>query len=201
MKFILGHKLGMTQVFDSTGKVIPVTLVQAGPCQVTQVKDETKDKYRAVQLGFGRRKHLTKPVAGHLKDLDSFRYLREFRVGADAKFKRGDKVTAEIFKDGEKVKVIAWSKGKGFQGVVKRHHFRGHPATHGHRHDERMPGSTGSRFPQHTRKGIRMAGRMGHDRVTRQTQVVKVDQAAGILAIKGPLPGAPKTLVQIHTLE
>lgn len=201
MKFILGQKLGMTQVFDQSGKVTPVTLVQAGPCQVTQVKDETKDKYRAIQLGFGRRKHLTKPVAGHLKDLDNFRYLREFRVSTDAKFKRGDTVTAEIFKDGDKVKIIAWSKGKGFQGVVKRHHFAGHPATHGHRHDERMPGSTGSRFPQHTRKGIRMAGRMGHERVTRQTSVVKVDSAAGILAIKGPLPGAPKTLVQIHTLE
>ncbi len=191
----------MTQVFDQTGKVTPVTLVQAGPCTVTQIKDADKDKYRAVQLGFGRRKHLTKPLQGHLKDLETFRYLREFRVGADAQFKRGDKVTAEIFKDGDKVKIVALSKGKGYQGVVRRHNFAGQSSTHGHRHDERKPGSAGARFPQHTRKGLKMAGRMGHDRVTRQTWVVKVDSAAGILAIKGPLPGAPKTLIQIHTLD
>lgn len=191
----------MTQVFDRDGKVTPVTLVQAGPCVVTQVKNAAADKYSAVQLGFGQRKNLTKPLQGHLKDLAQFRYLREFLVTAESKLKRGDKVTSEIFKDGDRVKVIAFSKGKGYQGVVKRHNFGGHPSSHGHRHDERMPGSTGARFPQHTRKGLRMAGRMGHDRVTRLTRIVKVDNQAGIIAIKGPLPGATKTLVQIHTVE
>jgi large subunit ribosomal protein L3 len=168
---------------------------------VTQVKTAEKDRYQAVQLGFGKKKHLTKPLEGHLKGLENFRYLREFRVTDGQKLKRGDKVTANIFQAGEQVQVTGVSKGKGYQGVVKRHHFAGHPSSHGHRHDERMPGSIGSRFPQHTRKGIRMAGRMGHDQVSKVTSIIKVDAAAGVLAVKGPLPGAYKTLVMIHTLS
>ncbi len=191
----------MTQIFDKTGKITPVTLVQAGPCTVTQIKDTDKDKYRAVQIGFDMRKHLTKPLQGHLKDLAKFRYLKEFRIGEKDKYQRGDQISVEVFKDGDKVKIVAWSKGKGYQGVVKRHNFAGQPASHGHRHDERMPGTTGARFPQHTRKGLRMAGRMGHDRVTRLTHIVKVDHQSGIVAIKGPLPGAAKTLVQIQTVD
>ena len=202
MKFILGTKIGMSQVFDEKGKVIPVTLVKAGPCTVTQVKAEDKDKYQAVQIGFGKRKKMNKPQRGHLKDLDSFRYLREFRLETSPELKRGDKITVESFAEGDKVSVVGMSKGKGFQGVVKRHNFSGGPASHGHRHVLRRPGSIGAGYPQHVRKGMKMAGRMGRDQVTiKQTPIVKIDKEANVLAIKGPVPGTNKGLVAISTIE
>ena len=148
MKFILGKKIGMSQVFSEDRKVTPVTLIEAGPCVVTQVKTEEKDGYQAVQVGFGERKKINRPLMGHLKDLGKFRYLREIRnVKEDIKI--GDKIDAGVFKEGDKIKVVGISKGKGFQGVMKRHGFHGSPATHGHKHDHRAPGSIGSAFPEH----------------------------------------------------
>lgn len=197
MKFILGEKIGMSQVFDKTGKVVPVTMVQAGPCLVTQVKTGEKDKYNAVQLGYGRKKKQTKPLSGHLKDLENFRYLREIRTGK-SDLKRGDEIKAEVFKEGDHVKIIGTSKGKGFQGVVKRHNFSGGPASHGHRHVLRRPGSIGGGYPQHVRKGMKMAGRMGAEQVTvKKTPVVSVDTAKNIMAVKGPIPGHKGSLIII----
>jgi large subunit ribosomal protein L3 len=199
MKFILAKKIRMSQVFDKTGKVIPVTLVQAGPCVVTQVKTPEKDSYTAVQVGFGKKRLLTKPLEGHLKDLENFRYLREFRIEKTEEIKRGDKITADIFKAGDVVAITGVSKGKGFQGVVKRHKFKGGPASHGHRHVLRRPGSIGSRYPQHVRKGVRMAGRMGADKITiKNSPVIAVDVAQNIIAIKGPVPGTKNSLLVIQ---
>ncbi|EKD49541.1 MAG: hypothetical protein ACD_63C00108G0005 [uncultured bacterium] len=198
MKFILGEKIGMSQIFDEKGKVIPVTLILAGPCTVVQVKTVENDKYDAVQLGFGRKKNLTKPLLGHLKKLGVFKYICEFRVEEPSKLKRGEKITVEDFKKGDVVAVSGVSKGKGFQGVVKRHKFSGGPASHGHRHVLRSGGSTGSRFPQHTRKGRKMAGRMGNDRVTfKKVKVIGIDQKNNVVALKGAVPGGARGLVEI----
>lgn len=202
MKFILGKKLGMSQVFDKAGKVIPVTLVQAGPCVVTQVKTQDKDDYTAVQIGFGKKRQVSKPLTGHLKDLETFRYLREFRLDKTGDFKRGDEIKADIFKEGDNVSFMGTSKGKGFQGVVKRHNFKGGPASHGHRHVLRRPGSIGGAYPQHVRKGVRMAGRMGADRITiKASPVVSVDTDKGIIAIKGPVPGVRNGLLVIQGVK
>ena len=202
MKFILGKKLGMSQVFDEAGKVIPVTLVQAGPCVVTQVKTQEKDDYTSVQLGFGKKRQLSKPLSGHLKDLENFRYLREFRLDKTDDFKRGDEVKADIFKEGDSVSFMGTSKGKGFQGVVKRHNFKGGPASHGHRHVLRRPGSIGGAYPQHVQKGVRMAGRMGADKITiKESPVVSVDAEKNIIAIKGPVPGVRNSLLVIKEVK
>ncbi len=191
----------MTQVFDAKGNVTPVTLVQAGPCKVTQVKTTDQDGYQAVQIGFGSKRKLSKPLQGHLKDLDNFRYLREFVVDKTEDLKRGADIKAENFEAGEKIKIAASSKGKGFQGVVKRHNFSGGPASHGHRHVLRSPGSIGAGYPQHVRKGMKMAGRMGNDRKTIETKIVNVDAEKNILALKGPVPGINKGLVALETIE
>ena len=200
MKFILGKKIGMSQVFSEDRKVTPVTLIEAGPCVVTQVKTEEKDGYQAVQVGFGERKKINRPLMGHLKDLGKFRYLREIRdVKEDMKI--GDKIDAGVFKEGDKIKVIGISKGKGFQGVMKRHGFHGSPATHGHKHDHRAPGSIGSAFPEHVLKGKKMAGRMGGDQVTvKGLKVVKVDEENNLLAVKGAVPGKRGTLLKVESL-
>ena len=197
MKFILGKKIGMSQVFSEDRKVTPVTLIEAGPCVVTQVKTEEKDGYQAVQVGFGERKKINRPLMGHLKDLGKFRYLREIRnVKEDMKI--GDKIDAGVFKEGDKIKVVGISKGKGFQGVMKRHGFHGSPATHGHKHDHRASGSIGSAFPEHVLKGKKMAGRMGGDRVTvKGLKVVKVDKENNLLAVKGAVPGKRGALVEV----
>jgi len=197
MKFILGKKIGMSQVFSEDRKVTPVTLIEAGPCVVTQVKTEEKDGYQAVQVGFGERKKINRPLMGHLKDLGKFRYLREIRnVKEDMKI--GDKIDAGVFEEGDKIKVVGISKGKGFQGVMKRHGFHGSPATHGHKHDHRAPGSIGSAFPEHVLKGKKMAGRMGGDRVTvKGLKVVKVDKENNLLAVKGAVPGKRGALVEV----
>jgi large subunit ribosomal protein L3 len=196
MKFILAKKLEMTQVYRPDGAVVPVTLVQAGPCVVTQVKTAEKDGVNAVQIGFLPAKKLSKPQAGHLKDLPLMTELRDFRMDG-SEWKRGDAVEASVFQAGDIVNVTGVSKGKGFQGVVKRHGFHGHPTSHGHKDQERMPGSIGAGGPQHVFKGRRMAGHMGHDQVTVQKLEVVEVRDGGILAIKGAVPGSRNTVLEI----
>lgn len=194
MKVILGKKLQMTQRFNAQG-VVPVTVIQAGPCTVTQVRGE-KEGYRAIQIAFGPSKRISKPLAGHLKSLGNFRYLREFRMESNAV--RGQTFTVSIFKPGDKVKVTGLAKGKGFQGVVKRHHFSGSPKTHGNKDQLRMPGSIGPTEPKHVFKGTRMAGRMGGQRVTvKYLEVVAVDEAKHLLYVKGAVPGGRNSLLAI----
>jgi large subunit ribosomal protein L3 len=199
MKFILAKKIEMSQVFRPDGTVIPVTLVKAGPCVVTQVKTDETDGYTAIQLGFLPGKKLAKPQAGHLKDLEPKSVLHEFRLATPGELKRGDAVEASVFAPGDKVQVIGISKGKGFQGVVKRHHFHGHPASHGHKDQQRMPGSIGAGGVQHVMKGRRMAGRMGNEQVTvKNLEIVEV-RDNGILAVKGAVPGARNSVIEIMT--
>jgi large subunit ribosomal protein L3 len=198
MNFILGKKIEMSQLFDNKGNVVPVTVVQAGPCLVTQVKNEEKDKYVAVQIGFGKKKNLSKALKNHLKDLDSYRWLREFRLEDSKELKRGDKIEVTTFEEGEKVKITGTSKGKGFQGVVKRHGFHGQHKTHGNKDQERMPGSAGPTDPARVFKGKKMPGHMGDDRVTvKNLEVVKIDEENNLLYIKGAVPGARSGLIMI----
>jgi len=199
MKFILGKKIEMTQVFRDDGTVVPVTLIQAGPCVITQIRTETKDGYSAVQIGYGKKRSINKPLTGHLKDLDNFRYMREFKV-SDPEYKRGDKIDVSIFEFGDKVDVTGISKGQGFQGVVKRHCFAGSPASHGHKDQLRMPGSIGATGPAHVFKGTKMGGRMGGTQVTVKNLVIeKIDPKNNVLAIKVAIPGARNSLVMIKT--
>lgn len=198
MKFILGKKIEMSQKFKEDGTVVPVTLISAGPCKITQVKTKEKDTSDAVQVGFGAQKKLSKPLAGHLKDLENFRYLVEFAVSKPEEYKRGQEIKVSDLVVGGKVQVVGFSKGKGFAGVVKRHGFHGHPPTHGHKDQERMPGSIGAGGVQRVFKGMRMAGRMGGDRVTvKNLEVVEVDDKNNILALKGAVPGARGALLVI----
>ncbi len=200
-KFILGTKKGMTQLFMDDGRVIPVTVVAAGPCQVVQIKTKEKDGYSAIQLGFGTKAKQTKSLVGHLRDLFKARYLVEFPVDSlsiETKFKRGLVVKVDSFQAGDLIKVIGISKGKGFQGVVRRHGFHGSPASHGHKDQLRMPGSIGAGGVQHVFKGTKMGGRMGHDQVTiANLEIVQVDKENNLLYIKGALPGARGSLVRI----
>ena len=196
MKFILATKLEMTQVIRPDGTVVPVTLVQAGPCVVTQVKTSEKDGVSAVQVGFLPTKKLNKAEAGHLKDLPQMSELRDFRVEG-AELKRGDAIEASVFQPGDMINVTGVSKGKGFQGVVRRHGFHGHPTTHGHKDQARMPGSIGAGGPQHVFKGRRMAGRMGNAQTTVQKLEVVEVREGGVLAIKGAVPGARHTVLEI----
>ncbi|MBV9264591.1 MAG: 50S ribosomal protein L3 [Acidobacteriaceae bacterium] len=191
---ILGKKLGMTQVFTSEGQVVPVTLVKAGPCVVTQRKTPAIDGYDAVQLGFLEyAKKQNKPDAGHLKKsgAEGVRFLREFRLAqGSGDLKQGDRVLAEEFKPKDVVDVIGTSKGRGFAGLVKRHHFRGGPASHGSMF-HRAAGSIGaSSFPSRVFPGMKMAGRMGTDQVTvRNLEIVSVDPEDSVIAVKGAIPG------------
>jgi len=203
MKFLLGKKLAMTQIFRDD-KVIPVTLIESGPNFVIQIKTKEKDGYVAVQLGFGvkKEKNIKKPQRGHLKkisnlksQISNLRYLKEFRV-ENSELKVGDEIKPDIFAPGDKVNVIAVSKGKGFQGVVKRHGFHGGPKSHGQKDRHRAPGSIGASWPQHVIKGMKMAGRMGGDKVTvKNLEVVEVDKENNLIAIKGAIPGRKGTLV------
>ncbi|MFH1509330.1 MAG: 50S ribosomal protein L3 [bacterium] len=207
MDFMLGKKIGMSRTYDESGKVIPVTVLEVGPCTVTQVKNDDKDGYTAVQIGYAEAKKISKPMQGHLKNLKKkFVGLKEMRI----KFKKedyklpkvGDVFTVESFATGDKVKVTSTSKGRGFAGVVKRHGFAGSPKTHGHRHDERAPGSIGAAFPQHVMKGMKMAGRMGNERVTiSNLEVATVDVKKNILAVKGSVPGAKGKIVQVRKVK
>lgn len=200
MKFILGKKLGMTQVFLTDGNVIPVTRVQAGPCQVVQIK---KDGIKSVQIGFGeiREQRLRKPQVGHLKGLNKVRFLHNFKIQTEnmADLERGAIITVAMFKVGDKVIVTGNSKGKGFQGVVRRHGFHGGPASHGDKDQLRKPGSIGAGGPQRVFKGTRMGGRMGGDQVTvKNLEVVKVNPVDNELYIKGAVPGAKNGLLIIR---
>ncbi len=192
----------MTQIFRGDN-VIPVTLIESGPNFVIQVKTKEKDGYVAVQLGFGakKEKNIKKPQRGHLKNLGNFRWLKEFRIDSStSELKRGDEVKLTDFKSGDKVNVIAISKGKGFQGVVKRHGFHGGPKSHGQKDRHRAPGSIGASFPEHVIKGMRMAGRMGGDKVTvKNLEVVEVDSENNLIAIKGAIPGRRGTLIMIKS--
>ena len=203
LKGLIGKKIGMTQIFDEKGVAYTVTLIEAGPCFVTQVRQPEKEGYSAVQLGFGEvhPKRITGGELGHLKanEISPMRYLREFRA-KDHGLKIGDKITvADAFAAGERVDVIGVSKGKGFAGVVKRYHFHGMNATHGTSDRNRAPGSRGSgTTPGRVLKGARSTGHMGVDRVTTQNiKVVLVDAERNLIAINGAVPGAKGSLVMI----
>ncbi len=204
MKGILGRKVGMTQIFDERGEVVPVTVIEAGPCFVTQVKTPERDGYAAVQLGFKevKPKRLTRPQLKHLSknQLPPLRYLREIRMSDVGQYEEGQKVRVSIFDVGDRVDVTGISKGKGFAGVVKRHGFRGGPKTHGQSDRQRAPGSIGAgTTPGRVYKGMRMAGRMGNARVTVQNlQVVLVDPERNLLAVKGAVPGARNGLLVVN---
>jgi len=193
---IIGRKVGMTQVYAEDGRAIPVTVLEAGPCIVVQRKSKEKDGYASVQLGLvesRKIKRVTKAMKGHFDkaSLPPCRVLREVRVEDGAEVKVGDKISVALFAPGDTVQVTGISKGKGFQGVVKRHHFRGGAATHGSMF-HRAPGSIGSSaFPSRVLKGMRAAGQMGQDRVTvRNLEVVKVDAEKNILVVRGSVPGS-----------
>jgi len=195
LKGLIGKKVGMTQIFDDAGSAIPVTLIEAGPCYVTQVRNSELDGYSAVQLGFeeAKPKRLSGGQLGHLKrnNLPPLRFLREFRA-KDPGVNEGDTLTVEVFVIGENVDVIGTSKGKGFQGTVKRHHFRGGPKTHGQSDRNRAPGSRGSgTTPGRVYKGARGAGHMGNERVTTHNlKIVLVDRERNLLGVRGAVPGA-----------
>jgi len=205
MKGILGRKVGMTQVIRENGEVVPVTVIEAGPCYITQVRTEGRDGYRAVQLGFEetKRKHLTKGQLGHLEknNLPPLRHLREFRLSSrdETDYSVGDVIEADVFDLGERVDVVGISKGRGFAGVVKRHGFAGGPATHGQSDRHRAPGSIGAcASPGRVWKGMRMPGHMGARRVTSQNiEVVVVDPERNLLAVSGSVPGSRGGLVQV----
>jgi len=203
MKGLIGKKLGMTQMYTDRGEVVPVTLIEAGPCHVVQRKTVDKDGYAAVQLGFGSvpDRKLSKGEKGHLRkgNAPTLRYLREFRVGADESYEPGQVVGVDVFAPGERVDVVGTSKGRGFQGGVKRHGFRGGPKTHGQSDRHRAPGSIGSTTtPGRVLKGLRMAGHMGDERVTvAGLEVVLVDAERNIIGVRGAVPGATNGLVVI----
>lgn len=196
---IIGRKLGMTQIFRDKGEVEAVTAIEAGPCAVIQVKTATKEGYNAVQLGFGATKRLKSPQRGHLKELGQFRYLREFRVDDAEGIQVGDTVNVSLFGEGDLVDITGLSKGKGFAGVVKRHGFAGGPKTHGQTDRHRHPGSIGSTTsPGRVWKGMRMAGRMGGERVTVcHLSVLKADLEHNLLLVKGAIPGNKNGLLLI----
>jgi len=193
MKGILGKKIGMTQVFAEDGRVIPATVVEAGPCRVVQVKETERDGYDAIQLGFEdirKEKNVTKPMLGHFKkaSIPPYRFLREIRMKG---LKVGDTITVDIFNKGDRVSITGVSKGKGFQGVVKRFHYHGGPASHGSMF-HRAPGSIGSSsFPSRVWKGKGLPGHMGNERVTtKNIEVIDVRKEQNLLVVKGAVPGA-----------
>lgn len=197
---LLGLKLGMLQRFEPNGTVVAVTVVEAGPCLVTQVKTLERDGYEAVQLGFGQVKRLNQPERGHLKGLGNLRHLREFKVDDIGEVAVGQHVGADLFKAGDFVDVTAISKGRGFAGVVRRHGFHGGPKTHGQSDRHRAPGSIGSTTtPGRVLRGLRMAGQMGAKRVTvRGIKVVDVNPDRGVVLLKGSVPGPSSGLVMVR---
>jgi len=197
---IIGKKLGMSQIFGDNGKAEAVTAIEAGPCTVIQVKTQSKEGYDAVQLGFGEARQLNSPQRGHLKELGQFRYLREFRVDNTEDIQVGDNVGVGLFEAGDLVDISGISKSKGFAGVVKRHHFRGGPKTHGQSDRHRAPGSIGATTsPGRVFKGTRMAGHMGGDRVTtRHLEVFEADVERNLLLVKGAVPGVNNGLLLIR---
>ena len=201
MKVLLGKKKEMTQMFKEDGAVVPVTLIELGPCTVTAVRENPAGK-QAVVLGFGSKKSVNKAQREEWKNLGSFAFVREFPLEEGETFEQGQTITADIFEVGQTVDVIGTSKGKGFQGVVKRHGFHGSPASHGHKDQLRMPGSIGAGGPQRVFKGTKMAGRMGGDRVTVQNlEVVHVDAKTNTIAIKGAVPGSRGSFITVRSSE
>jgi large subunit ribosomal protein L3 len=211
MPFIVGKKVKMEQIWDEQGNVIPVTVISAGPVVVTQVKSKEKDGYEAFQVGYDNSaKHISKPLSGHLsvqdgsapggkKLLGKFRHIKEFRKTGDESFSVGDTIDVSAFAKGDRVNVTGWEKGRGFQGVVKRHGFHGGPKTHGQKNRLRAPGSIGPTAPQRVMKGKKMAGRMGNERVTlKKVLVVDIDKENNILTIKGPVPGNSRNILLIQ---
>ena len=196
----LGKKIGMTQIFREDGRVVPVTVIEAGPCVVTQVKTLQTDGYEAIQLGFGEVKRRNTPQAGHLKNSKLSRYLREVSTDDTSEFEVGQTIGADIFEAGEKIDVIGKSKGRGFAGTMKRWNFGGGPRTHGQSDRARAPGSIGGgTTPGKVYKGLKMAGHMGNRRITvKGLEIVEVDTDRNLLLVKGGIPGATNSLVQIR---
>ena len=204
---IIGKKIGMTQLFQESGETVAVTAIQAGPSVVTQIKSRDRDGYDAIQVGFIENKvkqsQLSSPEMGHLRGLENVRYLREFRTDDISSVKRGDKVDVGFLKHGDLVNVTGLSKGKGFAGVVKRHHFAGGPKTHGQTDRHRAPGSIGATtFPGRVLKGKHMAGHMGNRRVTaRNLEVIQADPESNLLLVTGAVPGANGGLLIIEKVR
>lgn len=200
MKFLIGKKVEMSQIFLADGTVVPVTRISAGPCFVTAKKNEAKDGYGAVQIAFVEKKKMNKPLAGFIKKVfkresAGYRFFKEFRLDEKdpsyTQLEPGQKLDVSIFKVGDFVSVQGTSKGRGFQGVVKRHHFKGGKKSHGHKDQLRMPGSIGAKGPAHVFKGMRMGGHMGNDLVTvKNLEVVSVDPVKNQISLKGAVPGA-----------
>ena len=202
MKFILGTKVNMTQFFQEDGVVVPATIVSVPKSVVTQVKTVDTDGYNSIQIASGERKekNIAKAQLGHFDRKGNFRFVKEFRLKGEetSDLKVGDVLNADTFEVGDIVVVSGTSKGKGFQGGVKRHGFKGAPTSHGHRHDTRKPGSIGATGPQRVFKGTRMAGRMGSDRISvKNLEIIAVDMKNNQLLVKGALPGKRGTMLEI----
>ena len=204
MKGLLGRKLGMTRIFTEDGRMLPVTIIEAGPCPVVHKKTVETDGYRAVQLGFAgkKEKHTTKPMMGHFNraKVKPQRYLVEFRDFPGDELKLGDEVKAEIFEIGEKLDVTGSSKGRGFTGVMKKHNFHGHKKTHGTHESFRGPGSIGSSaWPSRVFKGKKMAGRMGNEkRTVRNLEIVRLEAEKNIIMVKGAVPGPNGSILEMR---
>jgi large subunit ribosomal protein L3 len=203
VKGILGRKIGMTQVFDENGRAVPVTILEAGPCRVAQLKTPEKDGYSALQLAFGDPRRTNKPMAGHFAKagVEPGRYVVELRVDDVGEYTAGAEIKADVFAEGELVDVIGVTKGKGFTGVMKRHNFKGLSATHGTQRKHRSPGSIGMcATPARVLKGMKMAGHLGHTRVTTLNLVViKVDAERNIMLVRGAVPGPKGGLVMVRS--
>ena len=197
---LMGRKLGMTQVFDDNGEIHAVTVIEAGPVIVTQVKTAARDGYAAVQVGYGERKRSSKPQRGHTKKLGDFRMLREFRVEGDGEYSVGDRVGVELFSEGDLLDVTGVSRGRGFAGGVRRHNFSGGPKTHGQSDRHRAPGSIGSgTTPGRVYKGQRMAGHMGAVQTTsKNLRLIARDEGKGLLLVEGAVPGATNSTVRVR---
>lgn len=199
---LLGKKIGMTQIYDKEGKAVPVTAIEAGPCFVIQIKTKDNDGYNAIQMGFGKKRVVSKPLAGHVgkaKVAAAPRHFREFRVADVSSFSAGQEINVSAFKEGDMVNVSGISIGKGFSGTVKRHHFNRGPMTHGSK-SHRRPGSSGAgSSPGRVLPGTRRAGRLGAKRVTvKNLKVIRVDQAKNLLLVKGAVPGPDESILEIN---
>ena len=200
LRAFLGKKIGMTQIYAEDGNVVPVTVIQAGPCFVTQIRTQETDGYEAVQIGFDEVKKLNKPRAGHLKNSKMVRFLREVKADNSSELAVGQQINVDIFVPGEFVDIIGKSKGRGFAGTVKRHGFSGGDRTHGQSDRMRAPGSIGGgTTPGRVYKGMKMSGHMGNVRITvKQLEVVQVDVERNLLIVKGAVPGGPNSLLTVR---
>ena len=200
LRGFLGKKIGMSQIFRDNGQSVPVTVIQAGPCAVTQIKSKETDGYNAVQLGFGATKNLNKPERGHLKNSDPVKHLREVKADNLEDYSVGQQINVDIFDVGEKIDVIGTTKGKGFAGTMKRHGFGGGPRTHGQSDRGRAPGSIGGgATPGKVYKGLKTSGHMWNEQVTvKNLEIVQIDQDRNLLVVKGGVPGAPNGLLVIR---